>query len=183
MRESAVTSWLRKSTGTASNTAQNHSPRVSKSGLGLPYSSDSSSDSQSSRSSPRREKGVVLKDNVLKDEILSKGLGFGVFMAHFRRFRHFPYYRPALSPCRMMMISAMAMTVKMTVKGRKATGASGFFDLYSLGYSADRLGKLIMTDAMHVVSEVEELYEGMISQMELLAKQVAESSQALAKRL
>lgn len=31
-------------------------------------------------------------------------------------------------------------------------------DMYSAGYSVDRLGKLVRSDTMHVVAEVEELY-------------------------
>lgn len=55
-------------------------------------------------------------------------------------------------------------------------------DIYSSGFSVDRLARLAGPDAAHRVSELEELYGRMISKLEFLAKQVGESSVAVAEQ-
>ncbi|GLJ37277.1 hypothetical protein SUGI_0756150 [Cryptomeria japonica] len=252
MREAAVTSWLRRSASTASVAAQNYlsvasdsdgsgikvseggySPRVSKSGLGLPYSSESSSSSQASRGSPRREKGAVVKDKVIKEEIASRICGipasspcvFLIFSEslsqhsiHTHEYRGFQYlckgergvfeaksldivnigpgFRSvysAFSPVSAFPLLPSGFQPLQEDDGhghdnredrhrQKGERGQRSLDMYSAGYSVDRFGKLVRSDAMHVVSEIEELYGGMILQMEHLAKQVAESSQVVAKQ-
>lgn len=58
----------------------------------------------------------------------------------------------------------------------------GALDMYSSGFSVDRLARLAGPDAAHRVSELEELYGRMVSKLEYLAKQVGESSVAVAEQ-
>eukprot|EP01018_Ginkgo_biloba_P000158 Gb_27001 [translate_table: standard] len=265
MRETAVTSHLRTSntaqfaapnhpSGPASNAGisgsssrlsdaglqRNASARVSKAGLGLPYS-ESSSDSLSSRS-PSREKNVA-KDKA-QHSTVSKVCGipasspciFLIFSEsftnqsiHTHEYRAFQYHKSQtagffeartadivnIGPAFRSQYNAFAPVSPFPLlssdfeslgedsadsrgsieernrsKARQGSVKSGggvakeqvVLDMHSSGYSVDRLGRLMGPDAMHRVSELEDLYGRMITKLEYLAKQVGESSEALVEQ-
>lgn len=125
-------------------------------------------------------------------DIVNIGPGFRSQYSVFAPVSGFPLLPGSLeSPAEDTADSQSGREDKNWQKSRQGSGKlsgsglgreQGALDMYSSGFSVDRLATLAGSDADHRVSQLEDLYKGMVSKLEYLSKQVGESSVAVAEQ-